>query len=218
MGRYYPDSSVAHQIPCLKFRFSGITLSTMIKRVLKSALIFLTFAPSGLFAQNPLDHAFKALEDPQMQRLAAQQKRPGINIAAFRSDGCSGGMSAAWSYLSDTLPEFVRYAGEKPPWEHCCVAHDRDYWRGMTQNGFVEREQSDARLRDCVRATGERSGAEITETLGLPQQEVIDMINLTSELMYQAVRLGGGPCTGFPWRWGHGWPECSASLEPGNQI
>jgi hypothetical protein len=190
----------------------------MTKISLQSILIFLALAPVGLVAQNPLEDAFKALEDPQMQRLAAQQQRLGVNIAAFRSDGCSGGMSAAWSYLSDTLPEFLRYAGDKPPWEHCCIAHDRDYWRGMTQNGFAEREQSDARLRDCVRATGERSGAEIAETLGLPQQEVTDMINLTSELMYQAVRLGGGPCTGLPWRWGHGWPECSASLEPGNQI
>ncbi|MCP4767185.1 MAG: hypothetical protein GY875_13030 [Gammaproteobacteria bacterium] len=190
----------------------------MIRSCLKSALLLLAICPVGLVAQNPLDAVVESLEREQMTRLAAQQKRPGIHIAAFRSDGCSGGMSQSWVFLADTLPKFVDYAGTQPPWEHCCVAHDRDYWRGETQNGFNKREQSDTQLRACVRTTGEQRGAEIAQTLSLPQQDVVDMINLTSELMYQAVRLGGGPCTGLPWRWGHGWPACSASLEPGNQI
>jgi hypothetical protein len=190
----------------------------MIRTCLKSVLLTLAICPAGLTAQNPLDAVAESLERAQMTRLAAQQKRPGINITAYRSDGCSGGMSQSWSVLADTLPLFVDYAGREPPWEHCCVAHDRDYWRGETENGFEKRAQSDARLRACVSATGEQRGAEIAETLNLPQQEIINTINLTSELMYQAVRLGGSPCTGLPWRWGHGWPVCSSSLEPGNQI
>jgi hypothetical protein len=162
-------------------------------------LLLLALLPAGLAAQNPLDAISESLERDQMKRLAAQQRRPGIHISAFRSDGCSGGMSQSWSMLAESLPLFADYAGKKPPWEHCCVAHDRDYWRGETRNGFEQRQQSDARLRACVLETGDQSGAEIA-------------------LMYQAVRLGGGPCTGLPWRWGHGWPECSAALEPGNQI
>jgi len=181
-------------------------------------LLLLAMCPLGLAAQNPLDAVAESLEREQMTRLAAQQNRHGINITAFRSDGCSGGMSQSWGFLADTLPLFADYAGNEPPWEHCCVAHDRDYWRGETQSGFKEREQSDAQLRACVNATGEQRGAEIAQTLSLSQQEVVEIINLTSELMYQAVRLGGGPCTGLSWRWGHGWPNCSASLEPGNQI
>ncbi|MCP4472765.1 MAG: hypothetical protein GY815_19160 [Gammaproteobacteria bacterium] len=194
------------------------TLCALIRSCLKSMLLLLALCPAGLVAQNPLDAIAESLEREQMARLAAQQKRPGIHITVFRSDGCSGGMSQSWSVLADTLPLFTDYAGSEPPWEHCCVAHDRDYWRGETRDGFEEREQSDVRLRACVVETGEQRGADIAETLSLPQTEIVDMIKLTGELMYQAVRLGGGPCTGLSWRWGHGWPKCSASLEPGNQI
>lgn len=197
---------------------SGFILLAMIQPAFRSIVLIATLVPASLAADNPLDAAFVALERQQMLQLSAQQQRPGILIDAFRSDGCSGGMSQSWSYLSNLLPLFAEYAGAEPPWEHCCVAHDRDYWQGETKNGFEERHQSDARLRACVRDTGEQGGAEIAQTLSLPQQEVVEMINLTSELMYQAVRLGGGPCTGLAWRWGHGWPECSAPLEPGNQI
>ena len=133
-------------------------------------------------------------------------------IHPFSSDGCSGGMSEVWRYLAENLPEFAGYAGASPPWEHCCVAHDRAYWRGETQNGFVKREQADAELRACVRQTAVVEGEEIAQTLGLPTAEVTEMIDLTGELMYRAVRLGGAPCTGLPWRWGHGWPGCSAPI------
>jgi len=133
-------------------------------------LLLLAICPVGLIAQNPLDAVTESFEREQMTRLAAQQKRPGIHIAAFRSDGCSGGMSQSWGFLADTLPKFADYAGTQPPWEHCCVAHDRDYWQGETKNGFNKREQSDAQLRTCVNATGEQRGAEIAQTLSLPQQ------------------------------------------------
>lgn len=169
-------------------------------------------------AQNPLDDIVEALENQQMQRLAAQQNRPGMTIDRFSSDGCSGGMSSTWSYLADILPEFVDYAGAHPPWEHCCVAHDRHYWRGETQNGFELREQADAELRQCVQLTGNERGDEIAAVLGLPKQDIIELIDLTGDLMYQAVRIGGAPCTGFPWRWGHGWPPCSSAIDSANPI
>ena len=182
----------------------------------KLLLLIIALGPPGLLAQDPLDEAVEILETEQMLRLAAQQNRPGISIDPFRSDGCSGGMSQAWSYLSENLPEFARYAGNKPPWEHCCVEHDRHYWRGETENGFRKRKQADADLRQCVRETGTRRADEIAETLQLPRQDIIETINLTADLMYQAVRVGGAPCTGLPWRWGHGWPPCSDKIEPGN--
>jgi hypothetical protein len=190
----------------------------MSKPKLQSILLMVALAPAGASAQNPVAEIADALEGQQMQRLASQQHRSGITIDAFNSDGCSGGMSSTWSYLADTLPGFDRYAGNKPPWEHCCVAHDRLYWRGATENGVVKRERADAELRQCVQHSGREQGDEIAKVLGLPKQDIIDVIDLTAEAMYQAVRLGGAPCTGLPWRWGHGWPECSASLEPGNQI
>ncbi len=202
----------------MKFALPAATFRSMTKPCCKWLLLILLTCPAGLSAQNPLEAIAEDVEREQMKRLNAQQKRPGIHITAFRSDGCSGGMSQSWSTLAESLPLFATYAGNQPPWEHCCVAHDRDYWRGETQNGFELREQSDARLRACVLETGQQRGAEIAEKLGLSQQEVVDMIQITGEVMYQAVRLGGAPCTSLPWRWGPGWPECSAPLEPGNQI
>ena len=175
----------------LQFAMFSLTLSAMRKAYLQSILLFLVVAPVALFAQNPLEEIAEALEGEQMERLAAQQNRSGITIDAFNSDGCSGGMSSAWSYLADTLPEFTRYAGDKPPWEHCCVAHDRDYWRGESDNGFRKREQADAKLRQCVQLTGREQSDEISTVLQLPKQDVFELIELTGELMYQAVRRNG---------------------------
>ena len=48
-----------------------------------------------------------------------------------------------------------------------------------------------------------------------------DRIRLGSpgvELMFIAVRIGGGPCTGLAWRWGHGWPPCSLDLQPATDM
>ena len=185
----------------------------MNKLGLLSILLLLALASGGVGAQNPLDEVFKALEIQQMKRLSIQQQRAGITIDAFRSDGCSGGMSATWGYLSDTLSEFVRFAGDKPPWEHCCVEHDRHYWQGMTIDGFEKRVRADVQLRVCVQLSGQKKSDEISNVLGLPQQDIVDLINLTGDLMYQAVRIGGAPCTGLSWRWGHGWPPCSVDSE-----
>ncbi len=114
-------------------------------------------------------------------------------------------------------PRLCPLAGDKPPWEHCCVDHDRRYWRGETEAGFDKREKADAQLRQCVRQTASDEGAAIAARIGLPQEEVITLINLTGDLMYQAVRVGGPPCTGLPWRWGHGWPPCSEAIEDSPQ-
>ena len=193
-------------------------LCAMSKTCLQAMLFLFAWAPVAIGAQNPLDEMAAALEKSQLKRLAAQQSRNGVHIAPFKSDGCSGGMSRSWQVLAQTLPPFAAHIGETPPWEHCCVAHDRDYWRGETEDGYEKREYSDAQLRSCVRMTGEQHGTEISASIKLTRKQIVDIINLTSELMYHAVRVGGGPCTGLPWRWGHGWPECSAPLEPGNQI
>ena len=99
----------------MQFLIFSLTLSSMIKPYLQSILLIVALIPVGLSAQNPLQEIVEALETQQMERLASQQNRSGITIDAFNSDGCSGGMSSAWSYLADTLPEFIRYAGDKPP-------------------------------------------------------------------------------------------------------
>ncbi len=62
----------------------------------------------------------------------------------------------------------------------CCVAHDRDYYRGGTK---AERKASDKRLRACVRAKGHK---------------------YLSRWMYWGVRIGGVPWLPTPFRWGFG--------------
>ena len=161
---------------------------------------------------DPLDEALEALEHQQMRWLNEQQNKPGVVIDKFNTDGCSGGMSEAWTYVAEISPDFANRVGEHPPWEYCCVAHDRHYWRGESINGYEKRRQADEELRQCVRRSARNQSEKLSIPLGLSPQEVIETINLTADLMYTAVRLGGGPCTGLPWRWGHGWPECSLGL------
>lgn len=163
---------------------------------------------------NPIEKVAREIEEQNMKRLRAQQTRPGVSINSFRSDGCSGGMSEAWKSVTGTWPEFARYIGEVPPWEYCCVAHDRYYWRGESIGGFDKRLQADLELRQCVVEAGRQKSGAIAERTGLARDEVVKVFNLAAELMYHAVRIGGGPCTGLAWRWGHGWPPCNLDSEP----
>jgi hypothetical protein len=89
----------------------------------------------------------------------------------FTSDGCSGLMSWLWWTVF----------GHGPPWEGCCVTHDRAYWMGGTRE---ERRAADRRVRECVAARG---------------YPVIGWI------MEKAVRIGGGPWWPTHYRWGYGW-------------
>lgn len=89
----------------------------------------------------------------------------------FTTDGCSGGLSFAWRLLFRTLP----------PWEKCCVKHDRAYWRGGTA---AARRAADRALLKCVRKNGHPGW-------GL--------------VLWAAVRVGGHPLLPLSWRWGFGW-------------
>lgn len=138
-----------------------------------------------------------AFENWQMSLLAKAQNVPGVDIREFTTDGCSGGLSNGWSYLAEVVPQFARRFGQSPPWEPCCVEHDRAYWRGSTENGYEKRLLADQALRMCVIQTGEKHG-----------KGVARHFQIAAELMYNAVRLGGKPCSLLPWRWGYGWPNC----------
>jgi len=59
----------------------------------------------------------------------------------FKSDGCSGGLSITWRFIT----------GHAPPFESCCCAHDYLYWRGGTN---LERQEADRILRLCVADIG----------------------------------------------------------------
>jgi hypothetical protein len=99
----------------------------------------------------------------------------------FSSDGCSGLMSWAWQTVT----------GHGPPWEGCCVVHDRAYWAGGTR---AARRETDRKLRACVIAKA-REYALIGQCL----------IVVLAWLMWAAVRVGGGPYLPHSYRWGFGW-------------
>ena len=62
----------------------------------------------------------------------------------------------------------------------CCLAHDRDYYKGGTDQ---ERKASDTRLAQCVRSKGHK---------------------YLSRLMYLGVRVGGASWLRAPFSWGFG--------------
>jgi hypothetical protein len=133
------------------------------------------------------------------QRLMAA--RINAKAASFATDGCSGGMSAIWKDARDIFPALLADIGDTPPWESCCVIHDKAYFdaSGATDamQSFNARLLADQNLSKCVADFGNH------ETT-----PVMHQYQLLANMMYSAVRLGGAPCSGLPWRWGYGLPNC----------
>lgn len=59
----------------------------------------------------------------------------------FTTDGCSGGMSLLWQFVSH----------KPPPWEGDCVKHDRSYHEG---GSVSDRLMADSILLENVSAKG----------------------------------------------------------------
>lgn len=146
------------------------------------------------------------------RRLLRVMDRAGHRPAPFATDGCSGGLSLAWRGVADRLPPFARTHAAHPPWEPCCVTHDRAYHAAggarTTRDSHGARLAADEALRACVRETGARRTAGLSVAYGVTEAQVAAAYDLIAEAMFAAVRLGGGPCSGLPWRWGYGYPSC----------
>ncbi|MCO8146104.1 hypothetical protein NHN26_12825 [Rhodovulum tesquicola] len=146
------------------------------------------------------------------RRLIAVMAQAGHRPDAFTTDGCSGGLSAAWDVLADLLPSFGRTHEDRPPWEACCIAHDRAYHGAgdarTPEDSFRARLSADEALRACVLETGADRTAHLSATYDLTEGQVAAAYALIAGAMFDAVRLGGGPCSGLPWRWGYGYPGC----------
>ena len=145
--------------------------------------------------------------EPLLERIAES------SLNAFSTDGCSGGLSAGWEQIAARFPEFAAIHGDEPPWQACCVAHDRAYHSGGADSAtavesFEQRKAADLELATCVVATGVARSGDLAGIYGLSEAQIAGLYLSISELMYRAVRLGGIPCTNLPWRWGYGWPLC----------
>jgi len=160
-----------------------------------------------------MDAIERQLETGRHRSLIDRIAENSTTMTEFTTDGCSGGLSVGWEYLSSQFPEIRTRHGDRPPWEDCCVAHDRHYHAGGADSisaaqSFDQRKAADLELMSCVVETGVERSADLKEEYDLTDNQVTVLYQAIAELMYRAVRLGGVPCTNQPWRWGYGWPRC----------
>ena len=134
----------------------------------------------------------------ELQRHAALMQKVGEGPAPFTTDGCSGGLSWTWRRAVATFPDLAPAKGENPAWEQCCITHDRAYHNasGTKEAGesYAARLTADLDLQVCVAALGQGPETLFYDQLG--------------QVMFHAVRFGGGPCSGLSWRWGYGFADC----------
>jgi len=160
-----------------------------------------------------VDRLERQLELQHHRDLLERMAVPDSTLAPFTTDGCSGGLSIGWEYLAANVEGVRNYHGTRPPWEACCVTHDRFYHVGAAidataEESFTARKQADLTLLACVVETGDTRVAELTIEYDISPETVHSLYVAIAELMYRAVRIGGIPCSGLPWRWGYGWPGC----------
>ena len=102
---------------------------------------------------------------------------------------------------------------EHPPWENCCVIHDRAYHNAggtdSAEESYDARLAADDALHACVAAHGDLYADEYADRYDMEPDQIRSIHAITADAMYGAVRFGGGPCSGLPWRWGFGYPGCS---------
>ena len=170
-------------------------------------LLWVCLLPMPAPAESLLGEGLREFEELRLRQLMTVQNAG--DLAPFSSDGCSGNLSSGWRVLAEAIPGFGENFGARPPWEHCCVAHDRHYWDGAATEGYALRLEADRGLQRCVVSTGERLAPELARKHDTSEDRVREPFRLVADVMYRAVRLGGQPCSLLPWRWGYGWPGCA---------
>jgi hypothetical protein len=171
-------------------------------------------APQDAQVKDVIEKVERDLEEWRHNLLYQTIEQANTGIKPFTTDGCSGGMSGGWQHMARVLPAFKKNFGDNPPWESCCVTHDRAYWAGATSRGFEKRREADRAMWQCVREFGQTHSNEFSQRFSIDRNIIEQQFAITAELMYRAVRVGGQPCTPLPWRWGYGWPHCQ-SEQPG---
>ncbi len=172
------------------------------------SVFFSLYSASNLANENFLYMLEKKLEENSMQQLQLVQKNKESTLRPFETDGCSGSLSDTWRMLAQAFSGLTTRYGDQPPWEDCCVEHDRVYWPGTVRNGFEERLAADKALQECVRQRGRELAPRLSSKHSVSENSVVQLFDTSANLMYHAVRIGGKACTVLPWRWGYGWPEC----------
>ena len=158
--------------------------------------------------------AARAIEGPGHAALMGVMVEAGTSPVPFETDGCSGGLSEAWTVVAGRFPDFAEAHRTLPPWEACCVTHDRAYHDagGATDAvaSFDARLGADRALETCVVATGASRVDALAGIYDVPADRIEAAYDSVARAMFLAVRVGGAPCSGLPWRWGYGYPDCGA--------
>ena len=155
----------------------------------------------------------QTLELPAHRALITRRDRADTSLSRFESDGCSGGLSEVWRLVADQSDGFADTFESAPPWENCCVVHDRAYHNGVNAPdptaSFAARLKADRGLEACVSKMGRLQRDDLAVVYGITPDQVETAYATIGGAMFWAVRFGGGPCTGLTWRWGFGYPDCS---------
>jgi hypothetical protein len=180
---------------------------------MKAALaVAALLAGPAMAGSPPADPMPPALELRAHERLMRSLDATTRTPAPFETDGCSGGLSAAWETIAAAFPDFAEAHRDRPPWEACCITHDRAYHDAggavSVAESLAARLAADETLRLCVIETGDRRTPEVAALYGLPEETVRTGYAALAAAMFRAVRLGGAPCSGLSWRWGFGFPAC----------
>ena len=119
--------------------------------------------------------------------------------------------------MSERFPSLAGIHRDRPPWERCCLTHDRAYHGAggarEAEASYDLRLAADKALEICVRATGVARIPELSARYDLTERQVEAAYNVLAKTMFDAVRVGGLPCSGLSWRWGYGYPPCSSEPE-----
>ena len=103
----------------------------MARHSLAAAAVVATLASSAIAqdAAAPEDpiSLWLRMELPAHRALQRVREAPGTTLTPFTTDGCSGGLSDVWRVVADRFPAFAEAHRQAPPWEGCCVIHDRAY-------------------------------------------------------------------------------------------
>jgi hypothetical protein len=153
------------------------------------------------------------LEGPAHEALVTLMAQPETTLAPFETDGCSGGLSDVWQVVASRFPSFAEAHQSLPPWEGCCVTHDRAYHNAgkATEAGtsFEARLSADLALETCVVETATDRVDAMADVYDVNPDQIERAYGSIAKAMFLAVRFGGAPCSGLSWRWGYGYPACS---------
>lgn len=185
----------------------------MIARTTASVLCFFILGESVAAQSSSGDLGWSAkVEIWRHSKLQDIREADSGALTPFTTDGCSGGMSAAWGAMASAFPWFARVFEHEAPWHACCVTHDQAYHLGGDDSdpefGYFARLKADESLRLCVRGVADVQAEPLGMQYDSTPEDVADAISFVADRMYEAVRVGGLPCSGLPWRWGYGWPQC----------